>query len=297
MVGRLEGKVAVITGGASGMGLATVERFVAEGAKVVICDLAPVTKEELEERLGAAKASMHHTRRGKGGPNDGWAIAERLGDSARFVPTDVTDADQLAEAVDTAVTAFGGLDVMYNNAGIGGAEGAIADCPEPIFDRIVEVNLKGVWLGIKLAAPRIAERGGGSIISTSSTAGLAGLPGLGAYSAAKAGVIGLTRVAAQELAAQYVRVNCICPGGIVTPILYDSPMAAQAIDPELLRMGMATTHPIPRAGEGDDIANTALWLASDESSFVTGQAIVVDGGLTSEFDARTRGRLTTATTS
>jgi NAD(P)-dependent dehydrogenase (short-subunit alcohol dehydrogenase family) len=291
---RLDGKVAIVTGGASGMGLATVERFVAEGAKVVFADLPAGGFDDLVARLGDAKAAVHYRDRAKDGPHDGHAIAERLGPSARFVPADVTDGDQLAEVVDTAVREFGGLDVLFNNAGVGGAEGSVVDCPEDVFDRIIDVDLKAVWRGIKLAAPHMGARGGGSIISTSSGAGLMGIPGLAAYSAAKGGVIALTRAAAMELASSLIRVNCICPGGIVTPIIYNSPLLGASIDPATLRAVLGAAHPIPRAGEGEDIANAALWLASDESSWVTGQAIAVDGGLSAEADSRMRGQVVTA---
>jgi NAD(P)-dependent dehydrogenase (short-subunit alcohol dehydrogenase family) len=279
-MGRLEGKVAIVTGGASGMGLATVERFVAEGAKVVLCDLPVQSKDELAAKVGEQTAAMHHTRREKGGAHDGVAIADRLGVNATFVPCDVTDAEQLAAVIDTAVTKYGGLDVMYNNAGIGGAEGSIIDCPDHVYDRILDVDLKAVWRGIKLAAPRIAERGGGSIISTASIAAVMGFAGLAAYGAAKAGVCALTRVAAVELAPMNIRVNAILPGGIVTPILYDSPTMPSALDPDMLRVGMRDMQPLQRPGEPGDIAGAALWLASDDSSFVTGQAIQVDGGFT-----------------
>jgi NAD(P)-dependent dehydrogenase (short-subunit alcohol dehydrogenase family) len=289
-MGRLEGKVAIITGGASGMGLATVERFVAEGAKVVITDLPAGDFDSLVDRVGEDRARLHYANREKDGPNDGYAIAGRLGDGATFVPADVTDADQLAEVFDTAVRSYGGLDIVFNNAGVGGNEGTVADCPEPTFDRTIDVNLKAVWRGIKLATPHIIERGGGSIISTSSDAGLIGFPGLAAYSAAKAGVIGLTRAAAMELARHSIRVNCICPGGIVTPIIYNNPALNANMDPDTLRALLGSAHPLPRAGEPDDIANAALWLASDESSFVTGQAIAVDGGLAAEADSRLRNR-------
>ena len=289
----LEGKVAVITGGASGMGLATVERFVAEGAKVVLTDLPAGDFDSLVDRLGAEQARVHYRDRAKDGPNDGYAIAERLGAAARFVPADVTVVDQLAEVIDTAVREFGGLDVLFNNAGVGGAEGSVIDCPESLYDRILDVDLKAVWLGIKLAAPLMIERGRGSIISTSSGAGLMGIPGLAAYSAAKGGVIALTRAAAMELAPHQVRVNCICPGGIVTPIIYDSPIRSASIDPDMLRTLLGAAHPIPRAGEPEDIAGAALWLASDDASFVTGQSIAVDGGLSAEADARMRGRIVT----
>lgn len=293
-MGRLDDKVAIVTGGASGMGLATVERFVAEGARVVLTDLPAGDIDTLVDRLGEEQARVHYRNRAKDGPNDGYAIADRLGDRARFVPADVTDADQLAEVVDAAVREFGGLDIMYNNAGVGGAEGSVIDCPEPIYDRIMDVDLKAVWRGIKLAAPHMIERGGGSIISTSSGAGLMGIPGLAAYSAAKGGVIALTRAAAMELASKKVRVNCICPGGIVTPIIYQSPLMGADMDPDTLRAVLGAAHPIPRAGEPEDIANAALWLASDESSFVTGQAIAVDGGLSAEADSRMRNQIITA---
>ncbi|MGH9273585.1 MAG: SDR family NAD(P)-dependent oxidoreductase, partial [Acidimicrobiales bacterium] len=284
----------IVTGGASGMGLATVERFVAEGASVVLTDLPAADFDALVDRIGEDRAKLHYRDRAKDGPNDGYAIAHRLGETARFVPADVTVADELAEVVEVAVREFGGLDILFNNAGVGGAEGSIIDCPEPVFDRIIDVDLKAVWRGIKLAAPHMIERGGGSIISTSSGAALMGIPGLAAYSAAKGGVVALTRAAAMELAPNRIRVNCICPGGIVTPIIYQSPLMGASIDPDTLRAVLAMAHPIPRAGEPEDIANTALWLASDEASFVTGQAIAVDGGLSAEADARMRGQNVTA---
>eukprot|EP00456_Euglypha_rotunda_P018070 TRINITY_DN1633_c0_g1_i25.p2 TRINITY_DN1633_c0_g1~~TRINITY_DN1633_c0_g1_i25.p2 ORF type:complete len:302 (+),score=70.53 TRINITY_DN1633_c0_g1_i25:282-1187(+) len=278
MTDRLNGKVAVITGGASGMGLSTVKRFVVEGAQVIFCDLPPASDDELLARLGPAKAALHHRGRMRGGPNDGFAIAEALGKNACFVPADVTDNDQLRAAIDMAIERFGGLDIMFNNAGIAAAEGSIMDCSEELFDRIVAVNLKAVWMGIKLAAPHIVARGGGSIISTSSVAALGGLSGLSAYSSAKSGIVGLTKSVASELGPKRVRVNCICPGTIVTEIA--KPMFGQNfdLDDQRARVNAHPIQPIPRAGEGDDVANAALWLASDDSSFVTGQIIAVDGG-------------------
>lgn len=207
-------------------------------AKVVFCDLPPRDGRDWSEELGDA-GRLHHSRRATGGPNDGDAIAERLGEHALFVPCDVTDAAALADVIDTALTRFGGLDVMFNNAGVGGGEGSIIECPEEIFDRTIAVDLKAVWLGIKLVAPHLVARGGGSIITTASISGLVGLPGQGAYGAAKGGVVQLTRVAAMELASSFVRVNCICPGGVVTPIIYDSPIFPSGMDPEQVATMMA----------------------------------------------------------
>lgn len=272
-MGRLEAKVAVITGGSSGLGLATVERFVAEGARVVFADLP---------------ARGDRQGREEGGPHDGFAIASRLGADTRFVPADVTVASDLERVFDVADEAFGGVDVVFNNAGVGGAEGSVADCPEELFDHILDVDLRAVWRGIKLAGPRLTERGGGSIVCTGSVAGLSGAPGIGAYSAAKGGVIALTRVAAVELASKRIRVNCVCPGAVVTPIIYDSPALPTAIDADILRSVLATAQPIPRACEPEDVANLVLFLASGESSFITGQVIAIDGGLSAETDARNR---------
>jgi NAD(P)-dependent dehydrogenase (short-subunit alcohol dehydrogenase family) len=252
-MGRLDGKVAVITGGASGMGEATAHVFVREGARVVIGD---VQKEK------------------------GQAVAESIGPECRFVATDVSSSEDVRALVRAAVDGFGRLDVMYNNAGIGGGEGSILDCPEEVFDRIIAVDLKAVWLGMKHALPFLIESGNGSIITTASVSGIMGMPGQGAYGSAKGGVMQLTRVCAIENAEKGVRANCICPGGVLTPILYANPNSPIQMDPEVLAVRLADAQPIPRAGMPQDIANAALWLASDESSFVTGQAIVVDGGWT-----------------
>lgn len=252
-MGRLEGKVAVITGGASGMGEATAQLFVGEGARVVIGD---VQKEK------------------------GHAVAQAIGPECAFVLTDVSSSEDVRALVRTAVERFGKLDVMYNNAGIGGGEGSIVECTEETFDRIIAVDLKAVWLGMKHALPYLIENGGGSIVTTASISGLVGMQGQGAYGSAKGGVIQLTRVCAIENAQHGVRANCICPGGTLTPILYANPSLPAPLDPEVVRENLARLQPIQRAGLPEDIANAALWLASDDSSFVTGQAIVVDGGWT-----------------
>lgn len=252
-MGRLDGKVAVITGGASGMGEATAKLFVSEGARVVIGDL----------------------QREKGE-----AVAASIGPECKFVACDVASSEDVAGMVGAAVQAWGRLDVMYNNAGIGGGEGSLVDCTEEVWDRVIAVDLKGVWLGMKHALPHMLASGGGSIISTASIAAVLGFPGLGAYGAAKAGVTELTRVCAIEYASRGIRANAILPGGILTPIIYNNPNLMEPRDPEVVRQGMNRMQPIQRAGMPTDIANAALWLASDESSFVTGQSIVVDGGYT-----------------
>lgn len=288
MTTRLAGKVAVITGGASGIGLATLERFVAEGAQVVFCDLDPAQGRALATNLADGAGRLHHHRREDDGPNDGRAIASRLGRSARFIGADVTDAASLGAVIDEAVSAFGGLDILVNNAGVGGGETSVEACSEAVFERTLAVNLRGPWLGMKLAFPHLRARGGGAIVTTSSISGLMGMPGQGAYGASKAGVMQLTRVAAMEGAADLIRVNAVCPGGIVTPIIYETPLLDRPMDVSALTGAMARAQPLPRAGLPEDIANAILWLASDESSFVTGQSIVVDGGLSVEFDSRHR---------
>ena len=251
---RLAGKVAVITGAASGMGEATARLFAEEGAAVLIADV--------QDDKGAAVAAQ---------------IAA-VGGRAAYLHADVSAGEDVQAIFRRAAELFGGIDVVYNNAGIGYSEGRIGDAAEEDFDRVIAIDLKGVWLGMKHCLPYLLERGGGSIISTASIAGLLGFPTLGAYSAAKGGVIQLTKVLAVEYADRNIRANCICPGGIATPLVLDNPRFQSAVPREVRVAGMAQMQPIRRAGQPLDIAQAALWLASDESSFVTGQAIVVDGG-------------------
>src|SRR5690606_5783552 len=212
----------------------------------------------------------------------GEAVAASIGPNCRYVEGDVSSSEDVAAMVGAAVQAWGRLDLILNNAGIGGGEGSHVDCTENVWNRTIAVDLTGVWLGMKHAIPHMIAGGGGSIVSTASIAAILGFPGLAAYGAAKAGVTELTRAAAVELGPHRIRVNCILPGGVVTPLIYDSPTLNEPIDPDAIRELMAASQPIPRAGEPLDIANAALWLASDESSFVTGQAIVVDGGMSIE---------------
>lgn len=247
---ELEGKVAVITGGASGIGAATVRLFVEEGARVVIADMQRERGETLARDLGAAAA---------------------------FVSCEVRQEDQVQAAIDAALTRWGRLDCMFNNAGFGGALGPIEEIPADEFDLTFDVLVRGVFLGIKRAVPVMRKQGGGSIINTGSIAGVTAGRGPLIYSAAKAAVIHLSKVVAMQLGPDSIRVNCICPGSIATPLAANTVGKPDSLIEERLS-DFAALQPIPRAGLPDDIAQMAMFLASDRSSFVTGQAIVVDGG-------------------
>ena len=254
MAGRLEGKVALITGGCSGIGLATVELFVAEGANVVVADL--------QDEKGAA-------------------LEQRFAGRAIYRRCDVTQEAEIAAATAAATETFGGLDILFNNAGAGGVVAGVLDMPADGWDFTQNLLLRGPMLGMKHAAPLMIARGGGSIVNTASIAGLEAGWGL-AYGVAKAGVIHLSKLAAAELAAHNIRVNAICPGVIVTPIFgvaiglerkAADQMAASLVE------AAGQMQPIRRAGAPEDIAKAALYFASDDSSFVTGTHQVVDGGI------------------
>lgn len=251
---RLADKVAVITGGAGGMGRATVMRFLHEGAKVVIADF---NADSGQDTLAAIEA-------------------EGLAANARFIRTDVASESDIEAMIACATAEFGRLDIVFNNAGVGGVIGPVWDLQTDEWDYTFDVLVKGVMLGIKHAARVLRAQGdGGSIINTASVAGLSGGCGPLAYSAAKAAVVNLTRAAAVQLAPDRIRVNSICPGFILTGLTHpghaDINETAAKLD---------TMQPYPEHGTGDDIAGTALYLASDDARFVNGEAIVVDGGLT-----------------
>lgn len=252
MAGRLEGKTALITGGGNGIGRATVLRFLEEGARVLVVDL---NEETGRETLELAARAGHDER------------------VVQFAHADVADEAQVAAAFDRVVRHFGRLDVVFNNAGFAGAFGPIVETTVDDFDRTFAVLVRGVFLGIKHGARAMIGQGGGSIISTASVAGLNGGDGPQAYSGAKAAVINLSRAVAIELAPERIRVNAICPGGILTPLLHRG-------DPDSLRPLLDTLQPWPEHGRPEDIAAAALYLASDDARFVTGTALVVDGGLT-----------------
>lgn len=251
-VGRLAGKTAVVTGGASGIGEGTVRRFVDEGARVVIADIQD---------------------------EPGQALASELGDSVCFVRTDVTVEDDIARAVDTAVSRFGHLDVMFNNAGIVGAVGRISDTPVEHWDKTVSILLRGVFLGMKHAARVMVPRKSGVIISTSSTAGILGGLGPHCYTACKHAVIGLTKSVASEMAQHGIRVNAISPGNTATAMT-SAVMTGDHTQLSKTEHVIAKSSPLGIAGLPIDIANAALYLASDESRYITGHTLVVDSGET-----------------
>jgi NAD(P)-dependent dehydrogenase (short-subunit alcohol dehydrogenase family) len=243
-VGRLDGKVAIVTGAGSGMGRTSARLFAAEGARIVCAD-----------RSGAQEDA-----------------AREIGDAAVAVQVDVSDSAQVKAMVDAAVSAFGRLDVLFNNAGFGGAYAPLADVDEETFDRIVATNYKGVYLGMRHAIPVMIAQGGGSIVNTTSAASLVGMKNLSIYGGAKGAVVLMSKSAALDYAAHGIRVNCVCPGVTWTGL------AGGGID-EPPPASLPPIHaPIARWGLPADIAAAALFFASDESSFVTGTALAVDGG-------------------
>ena len=242
MAEELAGKVAIVTGGGSGIGRATVERFVAEGARVVVADIDTEA---------------------------GTAVAASLGDAGVFQQTDVTDADQVQAVVDVAVERFGGLHVMVNNAGVASSMTRFLHDDLSDFRRVVDINLLGVLLGCQRAARHMKDHGGGSIINTSSTAGMDAGAGLITYRATKAAVIHSTRSIALDVAQYGIRVNCLVPGQIRT--------AMTTYDMDAVR---ELTQPLPREGQPEDVAEAAVFLASDRAAHITGVVLPVDGGTT-----------------
>lgn len=255
---RLDGKVAVITGSASGFGRAAARRFAEEGARIVVVDRDAEGAAETAELVAGA------------GPGPGPEPEAVIGDVSR--------AETANEAVGRAVARFGGLDVVVNNAGI--VQGSVTDtwdCPEDRWDQVLDVNLKSVYLFTRAAVPRLMERGGGAIVNTASIAASSSVAGA-AYAASKGGMISFTRHVAGELAPHNIRVNCVSPGFMRSPMTTGERqgLSADAQEERLRQFGELV--PMKRVGADVDIANAMLYLASDEGAYVTGQEIVVDGG-------------------
>jgi NAD(P)-dependent dehydrogenase (short-subunit alcohol dehydrogenase family) len=268
MTNELAGKVAIVTGGASGLGYATVEKFVAEGARVLIADL--------DEEHGAE-------------------LAERCGENAKFRRVDVADAQQVSDLVATAVDEFGELHVMVNNAGIPSRmhksflHDDLAD-----FERVMSVNLLGVMLGTREAGKHMSTHGGGSIVNVSSIGGIQAGGGVMTYRVSKAAVLYFSKCAALELAPYDIRVNCLAPGSIPTPILEASAkqFSEEARDAfvKSSRQTMRDNRPLEREGTPDDVAEAVLYFASDRSRYVTGTVLPVDGGTTAGTPVRRRSK-------
>ena len=268
----LTGKVAVITGGAGGIGRAAARLFVEEGARVLLVDLDG----------GALRAAADAAVEAGGGSGPG------AGGAASYVVADTTRPDEVQRFVQTAVDRYGGIDVFLANAGIEGRVLPIPEYPVDVFDQVIAVNVRGVWLGLKYVIPVMRQRGGGSIVITSSTAGIRGTTGTSAYTASKHAVIGLMRSAAIECAPHNIRVNTVNPAPIETRMMrsLEQQRAENAerggdasATPEQMKAAGAARIPLKRYGEPEEVARLMLFLASDESSFCTGGVYMVDGGV------------------
>jgi NAD(P)-dependent dehydrogenase (short-subunit alcohol dehydrogenase family) len=257
MANLIEGKTALVTGGGSGIGRSTAIAFGAAGAKVVVADVDEAGGKETVAQIEAAQGT------------------------AMFVTADVSKASDVENMVNATLAAYGGLDCAFNNAGIQGALDQTADCTEENWDRITGINLKGVWLCMKYEIAHMLKSGGGAIVNNSSNFGLVGSNGMPAYSAAKHGVIGLTKTAALEYAQSSIRVNAVCPGPVQTPLV-DKILSAQPDLADGIIASIKEREPIGRFGQPEEIATAVVWLCSPEASFVVGAILPVDGGFVAQ---------------
>lgn len=249
MAGLLENKVVLVTGGGSGIGRAASLLIARQGAKVMIADYV-------------SESAMKTV-----------AMIKEAGGAADCIAADVSIPHQVEAMVARTVAAYGRLDGAFNNAGIEGKMADIAEYPEDVFDRIMAINLKGVWLCMKYEIPQMLKNGGGAIVNTASGAGLVGVPLLSAYNASKHGVVGLTKTAALEYAQKKVRVNCVCPG------LIDTPMVRRMVDSGgMNEQEFVAAEPVRRMGKPEEIGEGVVFLLSDAASFVTGHSMSIDGG-------------------
>ena len=251
---RFEEKVVIVTGAAGGIGRAAAVRFASEGATIVAVDVD--------------EAALADTS----------AAVEAVGGAATVVRADVTSAEEVDGYVAAAVDAHGGVDVLFNNAGIEGVAAPLETYPEDVFDRVIGVNLKGVWLGMRAVADAIRTRGGGAIVNTASIAGLTGTAGLIAYGASKHAVVGMTKTAATELAPAGIRVNAVCPAPIETRMMRSIEAGMNPDDPEEVKKLVTESLPLGRYGEPEEVASLVAYLASDDASYITGGIYPVDGG-------------------
>ncbi len=253
MSDRFEGMVAIVTGAAGGIGRAACARFAEDGAKVVAVDLAG---SDLDETVAAVS---------------------NAGGECITVEADVTQEADVARYVSAALAAYGRVDAFFNNAGIEGVRSALTELDEADFDRVIAVNLKGVWLGMKHVAPAMQQSGGGAIVNTASIAGLSPTPGIIAYGASKHAVVGMTKSAAQELAPD-VRVNAVCPGPIETRMMRSLERQFDPDNPEAVHDAFAAANPLGRYGEPEEVAALVTWLCSDDSRYINGSMHTIDGG-------------------